>query len=120
MNYRVGLVVMLMAFSVQAEEHAAPDLNDVTCLKVNREVKKNIRRRVDVLLVELTLFKLTRHRLIEGFEARKYPLDQLATGLYELARDTAQVVRNCQRKPSRRFVDMLPVSVQALLALGSG
>lgn len=114
MNYRGCLVVMLMASVAQAQEPAL-DISTATCLKLNREITRHMGRGVDLPLVELTLFKQTRHRLIEGFEAGQYPLDLLATGLYELARDTVKVVRACRRKPSRRFVEMLPESVQTLL-----
>lgn len=116
MNYRGCLIVMLMASVAQAQAQApAPDISSATCLKLNREITRYIRRGIDLPLVELTLFMQTRHRLIEGFEAGQYPLDLLATGLYELARDTVKVVRVCRRKPSRKFVEMLPESVQTLL-----
>ena len=84
---------------------------------MNREITRHIRRGVDLPLVELTLFRQTRHRLIEEYEAGQYPLELLATALYELARDTVKVVEACRRKPSRKFVEMLPESVQTLLKL---
>ena len=115
MNYRVCLVVMLMASVAQAQA-PTPDISSATCLKLNREITRHIRRGVDLPLVELTLFRQTRHRLIEEYEAGQYPLELLATALYELARDTVEVVEACRRKPSRKFVEMLPESVQALLA----
>ena len=117
MNYRVCLVVMLMASVAQAQAQApTPDISSATCLKLNREITRYIRRGVDLPLVELTLFRQTRHRLIEEYEAGQYPLELLATALYELARDTVKVVEACRRKPSRKFIEMLPESVQTLLA----
>ena len=115
MNYRVCLVVMLMASVAQAQA-PTPDISSATCLKLNREITRYIRRGVDLPLVELTLFRQARHRLIEEYEAGQYPLELLATALYDLARDTVKVVEACQRKPSRKFIEMLPESVQALLA----
>ena len=115
MNHLVWLVVMLMASVAQAQA-PTPDISSATCLKLNREITRHIRRGVDLPLVELTLFRQTRHRLIEEYEAGQYPLEVLATALYELARDTVKVVGACRRKPSRKFVEMLPESVQALLA----
>ena len=115
MNYRVCLVVMLMASVAQAQA-PTPDISSATCLKLNREITRYIRRGVDLPLVELTLFRQTRHRLIEEYEAGQYPLELLATALYDLARDTVKVVEACQRKPSRKFIEMLPESVQTLLA----
>ena len=53
--------------------------------------------------------------MIEGFEGGRYSRDQLATGLYELSRDIDKVTKTCQRKTSRKFVDMLPESVRTLL-----
>ncbi|PAA16074.1 hypothetical protein [Pseudomonas fragi] len=114
MNHRSGLVVMLMASVAQAQEPAL-DISSATCLKLNREITWHTGRGVDLPLVELRLFVQTRYRLIEGFEAGQYPLDLLATALYELARDTVKVVGACRRKPSRNFVEMLPESVQTLL-----
>ena len=116
MNYRVCLVVMLMASVAQAQA-PTPDISSATCLKLNREITRHIRRGVDLPLVELTLFRQTRHRLIEEYEAGQYPLELLATALYELARDTVKVVGACRRKPSRKFIEMLPESVQTLLKL---
>lgn len=115
MNYRVCLVVMLMASVAQAQA-PTPDISSATCLKLNREITRYIRRGVDLPLVELTLFRQARHRLIEEYEAGQYPLELLATALYDLARDTVKVVEACQRKPSRKFIEMLPESVQTLLA----
>ena len=115
MNHLVWLVVMLMASVAQAQAPTA-DISGATCLKLNREITRHIRRGVDLPLVELTLFRQTRHRLIEEYEAGQYPLELLATALYELARVTVKVVEACRRKPSRKFVEMLPESVQALLA----
>ena len=115
MNCRVCLVVMLMASVAQAQA-PTPDISSATCLKLNREITRYIRRGVDLPLVELTLFRQTRHRLIEEYEAGQYPLELLATALYELARDTVKVVEACRRKPSRKFIEMLPESVQTLLA----
>ena len=115
MNYRVCLVVMLMASVAQAQA-PTPDISSATCLKLNREITRHIRRGVDLPLVELTLFRQARHRLIEEYEAGQYPLELLATALYDLARDTVKVVEACQRKPSRKFIEMLPESVQTLLA----
>ena len=114
MNHRSGLVVMLMASVAQAQAPAL-DISSATCLKLNREITWHTGRGVDLPLVELRLFVQTRYRLIEGFEAGQYPLDLLATALYELARDTVKVVGACRRKPSRNFVEMLPESVQTLL-----
>ena len=114
MNYRSGIVVMLMASVAQAQAPAL-DISSATCLKLNREITWHTGRGVDLPLVELRLFVQTRYRLIEGFEAGQYPLDLLATALYELARDTVKVVGACRRKPSRNFVEMLPESVQTLL-----
>ena len=114
MNHRSGLVVMLMASVAQAQEPAL-DISSATCLKLNREITWHTGRGVDLPLVELRLFVQTRYRLIEGFEAGQYPLDLLATALYELARDTVKVVGACRRKPSRNFVEVLPESVQTLL-----
>ena len=116
MNYRVCLVVMLMASVAQAQA-PTPDISSATCLKLNREITRYIRRGVDLPLVELTLFRQARHRLIEEYEAGQYPLELLATALYELARDTVKVVGACRRKPSRKFIEMLPESVQTLLKL---
>ena len=115
MNYQSGLVVMLMASVAQAQAPAL-DISSATCLKLNREITRHTGRGVDLPLVELRLFVQTRHRLIEEFEAGQYPLELLATALYELARDTVKVVGACRRKPSRKFVEMLPESVQAILA----
>ena len=114
MNHLVWLVVMLMASVAQAQA-PTPDISSATCLKLNREITRHIRRGVDLPLVELTLFRQTRHRLIEEYEAGQYPLELLATGLYELAREAVKVVGACRRKPSRKFVEMLPESVQTLL-----
>ena len=115
MNHLVWLVVMLMASVAQAQA-PTPDISSATCLKLNREITRYIRRGVDLPLVELTLFRQARHRLIEEYEAGQYPLELLATALYDLARDTVKVVEACQRKPSRKFIEMLPESVQTLLA----
>ena len=116
MNHRSGLVVMLMASVAQAQAPAL-DISSATCLKLNREITRHTGRGVDLPLVELRLFVQTRHRLIEEFEAGQYPLELLATALYELARDTVKVVGACRRKPTRKFIEMLPESVQTLLKL---
>ncbi len=117
MKYLLWFLVMFMAFGAWAEE---PDFSSATCLKLNREVKAYLRRGIDLPLDELTLFHQTRNRLIEGFEARLYSLNQLSTAMYELSRDARTVVRACQRKGSRKFVDMLPESVQELLLTAAG
>ena len=117
MKYLLWFLVMFMAFCAWAEE---PDFSSATCLKLNREVKAYLRSGIDLPLDELTLFHQTRNRLIEGFEARLYSLNQLSTAMYELSRDARTVVRACQRKGSRKFVDMLPESVQELLLTAAG
>lgn len=117
MKYLLWFLIMFMAFGAWAEE---PDFSSATCLKLNREVKAYLRRGIDLPLDELTLFHQTRNRLIEGFEARLYSLNQLSTAMYELSRDARTVVRACQRKGSRKFVDMLPESVQELLLTAAG
>ena len=118
MKYRVWFFVMFMALGAQAEEFSS-DINRATCLKLNREVKGYIRRGIDQPLAEVSLFRQTRSLLIEGFEAGQYSIDQLAAGLYELAQGAGKVVKTCQRKHSRKFVDMLPEHVKALLMAGA-
>ena len=113
------LVLGFVAFTAWAGE-PAPDINSVTCLKLNREIRGYIRRGVDLPLAELTLFRQTRNRLIEGFEYGLYSRDQLSTAMYELSRDVEKVVKTCRRIGSRPFVDMLPASVQKLLMATRG
>ena len=117
MKYLLCFLVLFVALDTWAEE---PDFSSATCLKLNREVKAYIRRGIDLPLDELTLFRQARNRLIEGFEAGLYSLNQLSTAMYELSRDARTVVRACQRKGSRKFVDMLPESVQELLLTAAG
>ena len=117
MKYLLCFLVLFVALDTWAEE---PDFSSATCLKLSREVKAYIRRGIDLPLDELTLFRQARHRLIEGFEAGLYSLNQLSTAMYELSRDARTVVRACQRKGSRKFVDMLPESVQELLLTAAG
>mgnify|MGYP003605863166 CR=1 FL=1 len=114
MKWLVWWVVMVMAFDARATE-PEPDITRVTCLQLNREVKDHIRRGADIPLEQLTLFKLVRYRMIDGYEAGRYSRDQLTTGLFELSREVDNVTRTCKRKISRRFVDMLPESVRTLL-----
>lgn len=94
----------------------AMDLDSATCRQLNTEVDENVRRRANKPLSQLKLFKLTRSRLIDGFIAKKYSSDQLAVGLYDLSQGLINVVRTCQRKVSRPFVDMLPESTKALIS----
>ena len=118
MKWSVWFVVMCLALEARAKDlplRPVPDITRATCLQFNREVKHYIRRGVDIPLAELTFFKLTRYRMIEGFEGGRYSRDRLATGLYELSRDIDKVTKTCQRKTSRKFVDMLPESVRTLL-----
>ncbi|KAB0488877.1 hypothetical protein [Pseudomonas psychrophila] len=117
MKYRVWLFVMFMAVEVRAEAFSNP-LNRATCLTLNREVNSYIRRGIDQPLAEVTVFRQTRSLLIEGFEAGQYSIDQLAAGLYALSQGAQKVVKNCQRKRSRKFVDMLPEPVKTLLLTG--
>lgn len=94
----------------------AMDLDSATCRQLNTEVTENVMRRANKPLSQLKLFKLTRSRLIDGFIAKKYSSDQLAVGLYDLSEGMVKVVRTCQRKISRPFVDMLPESTKALIS----
>lgn len=49
MNHLVWLVVMLMASVAQAQAQApTPDISSATCLKLNREITRYIRRGVDL------------------------------------------------------------------------
>lgn len=94
----------------------ALDLDSATCRQLNTEVNNNVRRGTNKPLSQLRLFKLTRNRLIDGFIAKKYSSDQLSGGLYDLSEGLVKVVRVCQRKISRPFVDMLPESTKALIS----
>jgi hypothetical protein len=117
MKCLVWFFVMFMAAGARAEAFSI-DLRSATCLKLNREVKGYLRGAIDQPLAEMTLFRQTRSLLIEGFEAGQYSIDQLATGLYALSQGADKVVETCQRKRSRKFVDMLPERVRALLMTG--
>ena len=118
MKWSAWFIVMFLVLEARAKDQPlrpVPDITRATCLQFNREVKHYIRRGVDIPLAQLTFFKLTRYRMIEGFEDGRYSRDRLATGLYELSRDIDKVTKTCQRKTSRKFVDMLPESVRTLL-----
>lgn len=96
----------------------APDIASATCLQFNREVNHLLRRGVNMPLAELTLFELTQKHLMDGFFAGKYDNESLALGLFDLSQSMLNVTNICQRRISRKFVDLLPPSVKALLVTG--
>lgn len=92
------------------------DLEASTCRQLNTDIENHMRRKVNIPLAQLGLFSKTRYQLISGLVAQRYSSDELAIALFDLSQATGSIVRTCQRTISRRFVEKLPESVQALLA----
>ena len=92
------------------------DLEASTCRQLNTDIENHMRRKVNIPLSQLGLFSKTRYQLISGLVAQRYSSDELAIALFDLSQATGSIVRTCQRTISRRFVEKLPESVQALLA----
>lgn len=92
------------------------DLEASTCRQLNTDIENHMRRKVNIPLSQLGLFSKTRYQLISGLVAQRYSSDELAIALFDLSQATGSIVRTCQRTISRRFVEKLPGSVQALLA----
>lgn len=99
--------------------YESPELNIAKCLHLNREIESLIRRNINMPLADLSIFRATRSRLIDGYVQGKYSSDQLAMGLYELSLVSKSMARKCQRKASHSFVQMLPGTLQELLKVGS-
>ena len=99
---------------------SAIDLETSTCRQLNTEIENHMRRKVNAPLAQLKLFSKTRHQLISGLVAQRYSSEELAVALFDLSQATERIVRTCQRTISRRFVEKLPESVQALLARTAG
>lgn len=96
------------------------DITAATCRQFNLEVEDLFRHgHRHMPLQNLSLFQITRSRLIDGYVKGRYSNEQLSTGLYDLSQQMKAIVRTCQRKTSRKFVDMLPESTQALLLAGT-
>lgn len=95
---------------------SAIDLEASTCRQLNTDIENHMRRKVDIPLAQLGLFSKTRYQLISGLVAQRYSSEELAIALFDLSQATGSIVRTCQRTTSRRFVERLPESVQALLA----
>jgi len=69
-------------------------------------------------LANLPVFRITETRLVDGFIAEKYDNESLVVGLYDLSQGMLKVAKTCQRRISRRVVDLMPPSVKALLVAG--
>lgn len=95
---------------------SAINLETSTCRQLNTEIENHMRRKVNLPLAQLRLFSKTRQQLISGLVAQGYSSEDLAIALFDLSQATENIVRTCQRTISRRFVEKLPESVQALLA----
>lgn len=92
------------------------NLEASNCRQLNTDIENHMRRKVDIPLAQLGLFSKTRYQLISGLVAQRYSSEELAIALFDLSQATGSIVRTCQRTISRRFVEKLPESVQALLA----
>ena len=114
-------VIAPMLFSIDSSGKnikplSAIDLDASTCRQLNTDIENHLRRKVDMPLAQLGLFSKTRYQLISGLVAQRYSSDELAIALFDLSQATGSIVRTCQRTISRRFVEKLPETVQALLA----
>lgn len=114
-------VIAPMLFSIDSSGKnikplSAIDLETSTCRQLNTDIENHLRRKVDMPLAQLGLFSKTRYQLISGLVAQRYSSDELAIALFDLSQATGSIVRTCQRTISRRFVEKLPETVQALLA----
>ena len=94
------------------------DLVTATCLQLNREIDKYVRSDTKIPLANVTLFRLTQKHLIAGLVDGKYDNESLTLGLFDLSQSMLNVTNICQRRISRKFVDLLPPSVKALLVTG--
>ena len=94
------------------------DLVTATCLQLNREIDRYVRSDTKIPLANVTLFRLTQKHLIAGLVDGKYDNESLTLGLFDLSQGMIKVAKTCQRRSSRKFVDLLPPSVKALLESG--
>ena len=117
------VVSVPLMFEIERERRAKrtealQNIATATCLQLNREMSHYLRRDLYMPLAELTLFELTQKHLMDGFFAGKYDNESLALGLFDLSQSMLNVTNICQRRISRKFVDLLPPSVKALLESG--
>ena len=114
-------VIAPMLFNADSRDKKIKPLNTIdletsTCRQLNTDIENHMRRRVNLPLAQLGLFSKTRYQLISGLVAQRYSSEELAIALFDLSQATESIVRTCQRTISRRFIEKLPESVQALLA----
>ena len=93
------------------------DLKGATCRTLNNEVSRFNWRNLNVLSGGLTLFMVTRNRLIDLDIAKKLSTEQLSETLFDLAHGMAQTIKTCQAKPGSLFLDALAESVKARLVV---
>ena len=121
---RIEILVPL-TFSFNPEPHGTKanlsvDLANATCRQFNREVEDLVRHGYrNMSLQSVSLFQMTRTRLIDGYVKGRYSSERLSTGLYDLSQQMKPIAKTCQRKVSRTFVDLLPESTKALLLAGA-
>jgi len=118
-------LVVFVPFKFEFEEQARAveddltlDITTATCLQLNRDVNKYVGSGPTMPLANLPVFRITETRLVDGFIAEKYDNESLVVGLYDLSQGMLKVAKTCQRRISRRVVDLMPPSVKALLVAG--
>lgn len=112
------IVPLLFSLSAELADFAtlrAFDLEGATCRQLNNEIEAHMRRKLNKPLANLKIFQVARERLVGGFIDHKYSSDRLAVALFELSEGMVKVVRTCQKKTSRKFIDALPEGAKTLL-----